>query len=180
MAQMQVRVAPKTITVYGVTYTLRKDATSYDPSFPCDRMVWVNAGCDEVDGAYCCWVAGIIPPIAGVIPQPVSVLAIAFSSHKMTMHPAMFTPADMQQMHYYIADAAPMVQTFVRKFLGKDPDDGAVSKFSPYPEALNGRGNTGSAEKSVGVAGSVEGERASSIQSPATTGYAYVSDAKDN
>lgn len=135
MTQIQGRQAPKNITVNGVSYTLKKDATDSTIAFPWSRLTFLNAGCDQIsDKAFCCWIMGVIPPTAGSLEKPVSVFSIAFREDRILMAPQMLTPDDMSRMHYYTAEAGNFAHEFVQKFLGVVPAETVKrGEMMPWP-----------------------------------------------
>lgn len=144
VTQLEGRRARKAVTVGGVEYVLKKDATDAAAVFPYQRMAWINAGCDPLSGgrAFCCWIHGIIPPTPGTLERPVSVFAIGFHAARIAMTPATLGEADLQRMHFYTSDGTAFAQEFVDKFLGSEsPADSGRDAISPFPPEMHDEGD---------------------------------------
>lgn len=119
VTQINGKRAKQQIVVNGVTWTLKKDATDPSTIFPFEKISWLNAGCDPIEGSniYCCWIIGVIPPTPGSLEKPVSVFTLGFNSVYIPMSPAYLTKQDMQRMHYYTSDYGDFTKSFINNFL---------------------------------------------------------------
>lgn len=137
VTQIQGQRAKELITVNGIPYRLKKDATDPTGYFPYEKMSWINAGCDKIaENAYCCWIAGVVPPAMGSLEKPVSVFALGFNSCAVPMSPAMLSREDMERMHFYTADYSDTARSFVEQFLGmqsSSPSQPNREIMSPFP-----------------------------------------------
>lgn len=136
VTQIQGQRAKELITVNGIPYRLKKDATDPTGYFPYEKMNWINAGCDKIaENAYCCWIAGVVPPAMGSLEKPVSVFALGFNSCAVPMSPAMLSREDMERMHFYTADYSDTARSFVEQFLGMQSSSPKANRevMSPFP-----------------------------------------------
>lgn len=129
-----------TVTVRGVDYTLRKDATDSTTVFPYQRMVWLSAGSIPIMGgkAHACYILGIIPPTPNSLETPVSVFAIGFHQQKLQMHPSMLSDADMSRLHYYASGGQDFAVEFVDRFMGATHNiEEQREPISPFPPEID-------------------------------------------
>lgn len=119
VTQINGKHAKSVIRVMGIDWHLKKDATDPSTIFPFEKMIWMNAGCDQVrdSNIYCCWIMGVIPPTPGSLERPVSVFTLGFNQCQIPMSPASLTKQDMQRMHYYTSDYGDFTKKFIDNFL---------------------------------------------------------------
>lgn len=109
---------PRTLTVHGRTYELRKDATDPTQQFPYSLIVPLNSGCTKIaDGKFCCWVRGVIPPRPGTIERPMEVVSLGFAQFEVPSS-ALALPGTLERMHYYVANDDSFMADFAGQFLG--------------------------------------------------------------
>lgn len=124
------------IMIGGVNWSLRRDATDSSMMFPHNKVNWLNAGCEPLDGnIHYCWIMGVIAPTHGTIERPVNVMYIGFHSQRILMSPNGVTQSDLDRMHVYVSDSSNFVGEFIGKFLGIEPEQPAVEResISPWP-----------------------------------------------
>ena len=125
------------ITIGGVTWNLRRDATDASMVFPHQKVSWLNAGCEPLgDGqVHYCWIMGVIAPTPGTLERPVNVMYIGFHHQRIMIAPHAVTAADLDRMHVYVSDGSNFVGEFVGKFLGIEPEKPATEResISPWP-----------------------------------------------
>lgn len=125
------------ITIGGVVWNLRRDATDSSMMFPHQKVSWLNAGCEPLgDGKVnYCWIMGVIAPTPGTIERPVNVMYIGFHPQRIMIAPNSVSVADLDRMHVYVSDSTNFVGEFVGKFLGMEPEQpvSARESISPWP-----------------------------------------------
>ena len=125
------------ITIGGVNWSLRRDATDSSMMFPHQKVSWLNAGCEPLgDGKiHYCWIMGVIAPTPGTLERPVNVMYIGFHQQRIMIAPHAVTAADLDRMHVYVSDGSNFVGEFVGKFLGIEPENHVTERasISPWP-----------------------------------------------
>lgn len=129
------------ISVGGVEWALRRDATDSTTAFPHQKVSWLNAGCEPMaDGrVHYCWIMGVIPPTPGTIERPVNVMYVGFHQFKITIAPNSISQSDLDRMHVYVSDNSDFAGEFVNKFLGLEPAQPVESResISPWPPTID-------------------------------------------
>lgn len=125
------------ISIGGVNWSLRRDATDSSTAFPHQKVNWLNAGCEPLgDGQVnYCWIMGVIAPTPGTIERPVNVMYIGFHPQRIMIAPNSVSVSDLDRMHVYISDSSNFVGEFVGQFLGIQPEKPATEResISPWP-----------------------------------------------
>lgn len=124
------------IMIGGVNWSLRRDATDSSMVFPHNKVNWLNAGCEPLDGQiHYCWIMGVIAPTHGTIERPVNVMYIGFHQQRILIAPNSVTQSDLDRMHVYVSDSSNFVGEFVGKFLGIEPEKPTTERDSitPWP-----------------------------------------------
>lgn len=123
------------ISIGGVNWSLRRDATDSSMVFPHQKVNWLNAGCEPLgDGQiHYCWIMGVIAPTPGTLERPVNVMYIGFHSQRILIAPHSVNQADLDRMHVYISDSSNFVGDFVGKFLGIEPEQPIAERESIMP-----------------------------------------------
>lgn len=131
----------QTIRVQGIDWQLRRDATDAAMEFPHLKVVWLNTGSEPImEGrAHCCWIMGVVPPTAGSIQLPLSVMYIGFHLNKVVMNPNSLSQADLDRMHVYVSSAESMVDSFISQFLGLEPQAPIAERetIAPWPPTID-------------------------------------------
>ncbi|AVQ09775.1 hypothetical protein [Salmonella phage GSP032] len=125
-----------TISIGGVDWSLRRDATDSSMVFPHQKVNWLNAGCEPLDGnIHYCWIMGVIAPTPGTIERPINVMYIGFHSQRILIAPHSVSQSDLDRMHVYVSDSSNFVGEFVGKFLGIEPEKPVAEReaISPWP-----------------------------------------------
>lgn len=127
------------ISIGGVLWSLRRDATDSSMVFPHQKVNWLNAGCEPLgDGQInYCWIMGVIAPMPGTIERPVNVMYVGFHNQRILIAPNSVSQSDLDRMHVYVSDSSNFVGEFVSKFLGIEPEVPVTEResISPWPPA---------------------------------------------
>lgn len=124
------------IEIGGVKWSLRRDATDSSMAFPHQKVNWLNAGCEPIDGnIHYCWIMGVIAPNMGTLERPANVMYIGFHQQRIMIAPNSVTVADLDRMHVYVSDSSNFVGEFVGKFLVIEPEKPVAEResISPWP-----------------------------------------------
>lgn len=122
------------ISIGGVNWSLRRDATDSSMMFPHQKVNWLNAGCEPLDGSiHYCWIMGVIAPTPGTLERPVNVMYIGFHSQRILIAPHSVSQSDLDRMHVYTSDSSNFVGEFVGKFLGIEPEQPIAERESIMP-----------------------------------------------
>lgn len=130
----------QSITVGGVEWQLRRDATDASTEFPHAKVNWLNTGCAPImDGrAHYCWIMGVIAPTTGSVQHPVNVMYVGFHQHRIVMSPNSIAQADLDRMHVYVCNGADFAGMFVNQFLGHEAEPIASREtIAPWPPMID-------------------------------------------
>lgn len=128
----------KQISIEGITYELRKNATDPSATFNHQRVSWINTGCEPLKSnpnIYFCWIMGVIPPNPGSLEKTTNVLYIGFHNQRISMTPTSLKHDDIERMHIYVSEYSDYIGKFVDKFLGNDLEREDRETISPWPHA---------------------------------------------
>lgn len=140
VTQMNNLKARQTITVGGVDWKLRRDATDPSTDFAHNKVNWLNTGCAPImEGrVHVCWIMGVIAPAPGSLQMPVSVMYLGFHQQQILMQPQALSQADLDRMHVYVSSPNDFVAEFTNKFLGKEPEAiGQREHISAWPPGID-------------------------------------------
>ena len=140
VTQMNNLKARQSITVGGVEWKLRRDATDPSTDFAHNKVNWLNTGCGPImDGrVHVCWIMGVIAPAPDSLQLPVSVMYIGFHQQRILMQPQALSQADLDRMHVYVSSPTDFVADFTNKFLGKEPEAvGQRETISAWPPGID-------------------------------------------
>lgn len=126
------------ITIGGITWTLRRDATDSSTMFPHQKVSWINAGSEPLgDGTvHYCWIMGVIAPTPGTLERPVNVMYVGFHPQRIMIAPNTVGQADLDRMHVYVSDSTNFAGEFVGQFLGMQPEKPVAEReaIMPWPQ----------------------------------------------